>query len=539
MSQNASHDQMLPLGSVLHGTYLIARYLSSGSFGNTYAAIAAEGRLVAVKEFFMRGLSKREAREAAVSVGLPSNRSLFEEQKAKFQKEACRLRQLKSPYIVGVHDLFEENGTAYYVMDYIDGENLAQRLRRTKQALPEVEVRSILRQVLSALRVMHGVKPKAWLHLDLKPSNIMVDAMGRVRLIDFGSSKQFAGSLQDVTATAVTYTKGYGPREQMEQNVAKLGPWTDFYALGATLYKLLTNASALPLPSDLDDDHTSDKHLALPMPPNVSAQMQNLIRWLMQTDRAKRPGNVEQIEAYLALPSDAWRGDAVASPAPHAPTFLPTDDEETLIRRSVAPCYSLKLPPSPPKPKRPARRRKRRLGWVALCVVLLGVGMAGALFVMSPFGNHQSARVTYQLPSGSTVSNSIEAQTLTAAQPETVINDTVRIFGVLSLYTGPVDAQGLPHGTGTARSISGKKEDYASYTGHFRHGKLHGEGMQTWRDGTSFKGTFKDNYFGDGTYRQPDGIYYKGTFRVKNGAPEPAVGRWYSRSGRVIEVTKE
>ncbi len=588
MSRNAKYDQMLPLGTMLRGTYRIARYLASGGFGNTYAATDARGRLVAVKEFFMRGISKREAGKTAVSVGLPSNRARFEEQKAKFQKEACRLRRLKSPYIVGVHDLFEENGTAYYVMDYIDGENLGQRLRRTKQPLPEVEVRSILRQVLSALRVMHGVKPTALLHLDLKPDNIMVDALGRVRLIDFGSSKQFAGDAQVTTATAVTYTKGYGPREQMEQNVAKLGPWTDFYALGATLYKLLTNAPAIPLPSDLDDDHTSDKHLALPMPPGVSGQMQHLIRWLMQTDRALRPGSVAQIEDFLALPSEAWQEEAATSPAHPFPSDLPTDEEETLLRRpagsalssgqmddyfapssdtgredaarppvhdvhtdwakeaeelsiprSVAPSNREEVPPSPPKRKRPARRRRRRLGRVALCVVLLGAGIAGARFFTSPFGGHKVAEAAYRLPAGSAVSNSIEAKTLTATQPESVINDTVRIFGVLSLYTGTVDADGLPHGSGTARSISGKKEDYASYTGHFRHGKLHGEGMQTWRDGTTFKGTFKDNYFAEGTYRQPDGIYYKGTFRVRNGAPEPAVGLWYSRGGRVIEVTRE
>jgi Serine/threonine protein kinase len=140
--------------------------------------------------------------------------------------------------IVKVHDLFEENGTAYYVMDYIDGESLAERLKRTGKPMSEQDIKKLLPQILDALKEVH--QNEIW-HLDLKPGNIMVDKLGNAYLIDFGASKQIRANGSMTTSTALCYTPGYAPNEQIGQMYDRFGPWTDIYALGATIYNLLTN----------------------------------------------------------------------------------------------------------------------------------------------------------------------------------------------------------------------------------------------------------------------------------------------------------
>ena len=288
-------DNMLRVGTVLHDTYRIDRYFSSGGFGNTYVATNIQfGEQYAIKEFFMRGISQRDDNNTTVSGSNTDNRETFASQLEKFKKEARRLRKLNNEHIVRVHDLFEENGTAYYVMDYIDGENLSDRLKRTGKPLSEAEVMQLLPQILDALEAAHK---EGILHLDLKPANIMVDKQGVVKLIDFGASKQQSAQGGATTSTAVSYTNGYAPREQMEQNLEKFGPWTDFYALGATLYTLLTNKKP-PLPSDIDDDSSVDKHLALPMPASCSETLRKFVVYLLQTDRGKRPQSDDDIYDY-------------------------------------------------------------------------------------------------------------------------------------------------------------------------------------------------------------------------------------------------
>lgn len=171
MQESINNQSMLKVGTILHGTYRIDSYLSSGGFGNTYVATNIEfEERVAIKEFFMKGVTQRDDNQTTVSVSNTENHNSFLEQKEKFKKEARRIRQLRNSHIVNVHDLFDENGTAYYVMDYVDGENLAQRMRRTGKPMSEKKVREILPQVLDALKDVHDAG--IW-HLDLKPANIM------------------------------------------------------------------------------------------------------------------------------------------------------------------------------------------------------------------------------------------------------------------------------------------------------------------------------------------------------------------------------
>jgi len=304
MQQSVNSKSMLCVGTILRGMYRIDGYLSSGGFGNTYIATNTEfEETVAIKEFFMKGVTERDETTSVVSVSNADNVQIFEEQREKFKKEARRIRQLNNPHIVRVHDLFEENGTAYYVMDYIDGENLAERLKRTGKPMSEKKVREILPQILDALKSVHEA---GFCHLDLKPSNIMLEKSDLIKLIDFGASKQLgaSGTLTTNDPTALAQTPGFAPREQMEQNFTKIGAWTDIYALGATLYNLLTKKLP-PLPTNIDDDETEDKHVALPFPITVSDEMKSLVLSMMKTNRLERPSSVKEIQEFIDKKEDA------------------------------------------------------------------------------------------------------------------------------------------------------------------------------------------------------------------------------------------
>lgn len=319
---------MLQVGTILHGTYKIESYLASGGFGNTYIAKNIEfDETYAIKEFFVKGVCQRDGNSTIISVSNAENTNSFEQQREKFKKEARRLRSLSNPHIVKVYDLFEENGTAYYVMDYVDGENLSVRLKRTNAPLAESEVRNYLNQILDGLEAIHN---EGMFHLDIKPANIMVDSHNVVKLIDFGASKQQSTVGGATMSTGISYTNGYAPKEQMAQSYAKFGPWTDFYALGATMYKLLTNQDP-PSISDLSEDRTEDKHLALPMP-NISGEMKKLVVWMMQVNRLKRPKNVGEIRRISQQASVATSNcEDTKAFSPHQSYANPISDNEETV----------------------------------------------------------------------------------------------------------------------------------------------------------------------------------------------------------------
>ena len=329
--QGINNASMLKVGTILRGTYRIDSYLSSGGFGNTYVATNVEfDERVAIKEFFMKGVTQRDDNQTTVSVSNSENTNSFQEQKEKFKKEARRLRKLQNEHIVKVHDMFDENGTAYYVMDYVDGENLSERLKRTGKPMSEQEVCAILPQILDALKAVHN---EGFCHLDIKPSNIMLDKGGKIKLIDFGASKQLGanGTLTTNAPTAFAQTPGYAPREQMEQNLDKIGPWTDIYALGATLYNLLTNKRP-PMPTDIDDDMSEDKHLALPFPESVGG-LKFLVLQMMKTNRLQRPQNIDAIISADKIMKEEPKQTPKSAKTPQSNSA--NDDETTIISESL------------------------------------------------------------------------------------------------------------------------------------------------------------------------------------------------------------
>lgn len=524
MNNNINTDNMLRVGTILHGTYRIDRYLSSGGFGNTYVATNIQfGEQYAIKEFFMRGISQRDNNNTTVSVSNTDNRETFASQLEKFKKEARRLRKLNNEHIVRVHDLFEENGTAYYVMDYIDGENLSDRLRRTGKPLPEAEVMQFLPQILDALEAAHK---EGILHLDLKPVNIMVDKQGVVKLIDFGASKQQSAQGGATTSTAVSYTNGYAPREQMEQNLEKFGPWTDFYALGATLYTLLTNKKP-PLPSDIDDDGSEDKHLALPMPDNSSEKLRKLVLWLMNTNKNRRPQNIEKIKEYLSnsLKVDNANFDLKSNsqtPSKNDESILTKDDSTKLvasdkqIRKKTAPANK-----STRKSRQYYIRRKKQR-----TVVIASIIIAAILLVIFASKIGYSDNRTAVLP---TADSDTIVSNILPVKPATVTKKHCKVMQVNCTYTGAVNDEGVPNGEGEAWFDDGRY-----YKGNFVYGSMDGDNAYfVYPNGDTYEGSFKDNHFSKGTYTvKATGEQFTGTF---DSYGQPKKGSWYDKNGNFLQ----
>ena len=273
------------------GKYKIVGHISSGGFGNTYEGVhTMMDTKVAIKEFFPKMFCNRDEITSHITVATQSNIELVDKLRKKFIEEAKAIFKMNHPNIVKVHDIFEENGTAYYVMDYIDGKSLGDIVKQ-RGALSESEAVDYIRQVADALKYVHSLNR---LHLDIKPGNVMAEANGHAVLIDFGASKYYDMESGENTSTLMgVNTKGYAPVEQSTQSFTKFSPATDIYALGATLYKLLTGIT----PPDANLLMAKEETLAS-LPSCISMSTHNAVLKAMTLIRADR---VQTVETFLSL----------------------------------------------------------------------------------------------------------------------------------------------------------------------------------------------------------------------------------------------
>ncbi len=292
----------LPPGTTLGGQYGVTKVLGQGGFGITYDGQDTRlGLRVAIKEMFLDG-SYRRGKEVVPPGNISTGE--YQDTKKRFLDEAKVLASFNDPGIVRVLNYFEENSTAYLVMEFLEGTTLGHAIEKRGPVPPDV-VLEIARSLAHTLELVHGA---GLLHRDIKPDNIFLHKSGRIVLIDFGSARSFAAN--QVSSHTRLVTPGYAPLEQYSSS-ARFGPYTDLYALGATLVHALTGQMP-PAATDLVNG------AAMPdLPANTPTPLVEAIKKMMALRVEDRPQSAHALlELLNARPAVA---PAAAPPPPPPP----------------------------------------------------------------------------------------------------------------------------------------------------------------------------------------------------------------------------
>lgn len=471
-------------GTILKGSYRIVRFIASGGFGCTYEAEHIELRArVAVKEFFVKDFCNRDEHSGCISVGITSRAGLVDKLRNKFKDEARAIWGLRHRGIVRVTDVFDENGTSYYVMDYIEGTPLDKMLAKNSP-MAESEAIGYIARVCDALTYVHSNNR---LHLDIKPANIMIDREGNAVLIDFGASKQYDEVDGHNTSTVSGLTPGFAPIEQMDNDVTVFTPATDVYSLGATLYNLLTgkvppSASALA-------------SMRLPeLPDHISPATRHAVISALRLNKFDRPQSAEEFKQMLEDAAPA------PQPAPIPTQPLPRSGKHHPQHASGGKTKTLSE----------VKREKKRSNKALIFGLLIGLVVVAVAIAVWP--SKQSESVESEAIAGPTI---LEGEIVEAAE---VLSP---LTGEKFTYSGKM-VNGLPNGEGKGVYADGV------YEGNYADGLRSGQGVYTTKpekNGTyeRFEGTFADDHYDNGKleYVGSD-MVFEGKFSSDN---NPAEGR--------------
>lgn len=286
----------LPPRTVLKTCYLVGRVLGQGGFGITYLAFDLQAsRKVAIKEYLPSALASRSRAGTKVTPHSHDDAEYFTHGLAKFREEAGILAKLDHQSIVAVHDCFEENGTAYLVMDYLGELTLAKYLDSKGGRIPYETALKVLLPVMDGLREIHS---QGLFHRDVSPDNICITSERRVKLIDFGAAR-FAIGERHPKSLSVIVKDGYAPAEQYFSRGVQ-GCWTDIYSLGATLYRATTGRLPPPaLDRQQKDELMPPRRLGVEMPRKAERA---LLRALAVHPEGRFQSVAEMQEALLSTP---------------------------------------------------------------------------------------------------------------------------------------------------------------------------------------------------------------------------------------------
>jgi formylglycine-generating enzyme required for sulfatase activity/predicted Ser/Thr protein kinase len=335
----------LSTGQILNNRYRIVKLLGQGGFGAVYKAWDTN----------LNG-----------PCALKENKETSPVAQAQFQREASMLFNLRHPNLPKVFDSFIITGQGQYlVMEYIEGQDLAEKLEQAKAPLPEAETLGWVRQVCDALQYLHEQKPPV-IHRDLKPANIRITPQGQAVLVDFGIAKVYDPSLR-TTVGARAMTPGYSPTEQYLSQ-GRTDARSDVYALGATLYNLLTNQVPPEAP---------ERNMGVELPslrstnPAVSAHIEAAVQTALQMLPEKRFQSMADFKAALAAPQGALVSKPI--PATQVTPYQPSPASPTAVRADgVRP--GMPSPPGQPSAGTIALPARLPWGWITGAGVLLVVG---------------------------------------------------------------------------------------------------------------------------------------------------------------------
>ena len=226
-------DELQPGTKLLKGQYTITRYLNSGGFGITYLAKDSLDRNVVIKECFPSSFCRRS--KALVAARSRAHTAELRSVVQLFVREARNLSKIVHPNIVAVHQVFEDNGTAYMAIDFIDGLDLQQVIDGAGAMPSPQQIVSMTEKLLHAVGFIHD---NDMLHRDISPDNVLIDKNGEPVLIDFGAAREQASQKSRAMSALRVVKDGYSPQEFYIAG-SEQGPWSDLYALGATLYHLI------------------------------------------------------------------------------------------------------------------------------------------------------------------------------------------------------------------------------------------------------------------------------------------------------------
>lgn len=280
-------------GMTLAGRYVIGTTLGFGGFGITYRAWDNTlGKMLAIKEYYPNGIVNRIPGEKEVIIYSGKREKEFQVGKGRFLEEARNMARFNThPNIVHVYDFFEENHTAYIVMEFLDGISYKEYIKTCGGKVDTDTAVGVIQAVLSALKQIHKDNI---IHRDISPDNIFICADGRIKLIDFGAAR-FSTGEQEKTMSVIL-KPGYAPPEQYRTK-SRQGPWTDIYAVGAVLYRSLTGT----MPEESVNRQIEDK-LKAPkeLNPDIPDYVNNAIKRAMALDQELRFKNVDEFSAALS-----------------------------------------------------------------------------------------------------------------------------------------------------------------------------------------------------------------------------------------------
>jgi len=353
----------LPQGTVLRDSYRIESVLGSGGFAITYlGSHTGLDQKVAIKEYMPDQFAVREEDRATVRPRSDAGDD-YKHGLRRFAEEARTLAKFRHPGIVPVTDIFEENGTAYMVMEYVEGESLHQHLARVG-TLDEPAFRTIFDPILAALAEVHA---NGILHRDIKPANIYVRADGSPVLLDFGNSREALGT--KARSLTVALTPGYAPSEQYSSR-GKQGPWTDIYSLGATMYASIAGIDPPEAPDRaLDDDYVPVAEVDKRIESEYAASLLEAVDRALAVRPDERPQDIGDFRLLI----DGRAGLEAAKSEPQ--TILPgTGKARSGVGSTLAPA---KRSRTPKRGDAPARNWKPVAIAASVVVLLAGGGAFG------------------------------------------------------------------------------------------------------------------------------------------------------------------
>jgi len=379
--------------TILNGKYLLGKVLGQGGFGITYIGWDLNLDIkVAIKEYYPSGFVTREMSSTGSSTVQPftgSQGEYFIQGREKFINEARILAKFFAlPGIVSIKDFFQENGTAYISMEFIDGQTLKDYLADMGGSLPAGRVFDLMKPVMYSLAEVHNA---GLIHRDISPDNIMISSDSQMKLLDFGAARDFTDSGNK--SLSVMLKPGFAPEEQYRSRGVQ-GPWTDVYALSATIYRCITGVTPEESVERVRMDEVKPPAiLGIPVDPTREAALMRGMAVLQEY----RFQNVSELYYALYEPQtgapEAAYVTAAAVPVAIAPSYTPPQEQaaepvaNTPQNQAAAPVYattpdSISAEASVPAPVavKPKRKTQKTIMWMLACSVAVWI----IIFAWSP-----------------------------------------------------------------------------------------------------------------------------------------------------------